>query len=266
MSLRLYTVDELIPAVPPPGGAPARQAPTTQVMVQVDGWPGNIFRLWLPEHVGQVWANWHANVAHQDFVRTQESALLWTFTSASGIRIEAEATPQGHLLTLTVRVTNGSDQELHHMAVANCIQFPLAPDFACGDLSRIFIRTSSQWQSLRALKPKSDYPHFFRRGLKPADGTVGWGGDLGHLFESTEADHALMVCVATDGRRCVGTASDDCEYLFHNRANQNLWCIHSTQAAVPVIKKEQTATFHQRVYFVDGGLTDCIKAFEGDGY
>jgi len=262
MSLRLYTADELIPAIPPPGGAPARQAPTTQVMVQVDEWPGNIFRLWLPEHVGQIWGNWQADVAHQDYVQTQQGGLLWAFTSTSGVRIEAEATPGDRILTLAVRITNDSDQALNDMAVANCIQFPLAPEFACGDLSRIFIRTSGEWQSLRVLEPRSDYPHFFRRGSKPVDGKVGWGGELGHLFENTEADHPLIVCVGTDGRRCVGTASEDYAYLFHNCANHNLLCIHSTQAAVPVVEQEQTVTFCQRVYFVDGGLSDCVEAFE----
>ena len=166
------------------------------------------------------------------------------------------------MLTLAVRITNGSDQALHDMTVANCIQFLLAPEFACGDLSRIFIRASGEWQSLRVLEPRSDYPHFFRHGSRPADGKVGWGGELGHLIESTEADHSLIVCVAADGRRCVGTASDDYAHLFHNRANPNLWCIHSTQSAVPVVEQGQTATFCQRVYFVDGGLTECIGAYE----
>lgn len=36
-----------------------------------------------------------------------------------------------------------------------------------------------------------------------------------------------IVCVATDGIRAVGTASEDYRFLFHNRANVHLWCVHS---------------------------------------
>lgn len=231
-------------------------------MVLVNEWPGNIFRIWLPEHVGQIWGNWQADVAHQDFAQTQKGGLLWSFTSASGVRISAEATPCGRMLKLAVRITNGSGKALRDMSVANCIQFPLAPEFSCEDFSRIFIRTSGEWQALRALEPISDYPHFFRHDSKPANRKIGWGGNLVHLFESTEVDYPLIVCVAKDGRRCVGTASDDYDYLFHNRANHNLLCIHSTQSSVPVVAQGQTATFCQRVYFVDGGLFDCVEAFE----
>ena len=45
LTIRLDTERRFIPAVPPPGGAAARTGPTTQVLVSVEEWPGNTFRL-----------------------------------------------------------------------------------------------------------------------------------------------------------------------------------------------------------------------------
>ena len=233
-------------------------------MIEFDQWPGNTFRLWLPEHVGQIWFNWDVHTAHQEFSRTRNGGLLWSFQTSHGANIESEVIPDDASLTLEVRVTAGADVALHDLAIVNCLQFPLAPDFACGDFSRIFIRTSGVWRSLAELQPKTDYPHYFRDRKKRSDGKVGWGGDMGDLFETIQADHPLMVCVARDGTRAVGTASDHCEYVFHNRANPNLWCIHSTQAPAPIVKPGQTVAFRQRVYFVNGGLPKCVRASEDD--
>src|SRR5579859_5438294 len=54
MTFFIDTLDEFIPSIPPPGGSPARQSATTQVTVKVGEWPGNVFRMWMPESVGEL--------------------------------------------------------------------------------------------------------------------------------------------------------------------------------------------------------------------
>ena len=58
----------------------------------------------------------------------------------------------------------------------------------------------------------------------------------------------------------------DYEHLFHNRANPELLCIHSSQRPVPALAPGRTAAFVQHVYFVEGGIQECVlnEAFEAD--
>jgi len=96
-------------------------------------------------------------------------------------------------------------------------------------------------------------------------GGLSWlEGRLAYANQLAEADHPLMVCVSRDGQRAVGTASERFLFLFHNQGNPHLLCIHSQQEPLPVLEKGQTAVFHQAVYFVEGGLSACVEAFESD--
>ena len=251
LTLKLDYEDEFIPAVSPLGGAPNRSTPTTQVLVTVEEWPGNVFRLWAPENVGLLWHNWRHGGARQTFSRA-DGGLTWRLEDESGWTVETSLRVRGAVLTIETRVDNGSDAVLPHVSSANCVQFRRAPDFACDDFSRIYIRVEGEWSSLASLRPRSDYPHYLRSDISGHDGRVGWGGNLSHLFEPVRSDHPLMVCVSRDGRRAVATASSDYEHLFHNRANPELLCIHSSQRPVPALAPGRTAAFVQHVYFVEG--------------
>ena len=262
MPFTLESKDEHIPAVSP-GSAAQRPAPTTQVMATLAEWPGNTFRIWMPENVRPLWDNWEADAAHQDFEKTRGSGLRWSYQRRPEARVEAEVAARDQTLTMECRVTNRSASDLEDVGTTHCLQLSLAPDFACGDFSRLYVRSDGQWRSLASLEPHSDYPHYFRVGRRSA-GQVGMRGDMSPLYEKVEVDHPLMVCVAKEGDRCVGTASDDYRYLFHNRANQHLWCIHSQQMPVATLSPGETVEFRQRVYFVDGGLEECVAAYDAD--
>ncbi len=261
LTLKLDYEDEFIPAVSPKGGAPNRSTPTTQVLVTVEEWPGNVFRLWAPENVGLLWHNWRDGGTRQEFSRS-DGGLLWREKGESGWTAEVRLLPRGAVLAIETRVHNGSDAALPYVSSANCVQFRRAPDFACDDFSRIRIRVDGEWTSLASLRPGSDYPHYLSSAIVDHDGRVGWGGNLSHLFEQVRSDHPLMACVSKDGRRAVATASADYEHVFHNRANPELLCIHSAQRPVPELAPGRTAALTQHVYFVEDGIQECVEAFE----
>jgi hypothetical protein len=264
MKFVLGALDEFIPSIPPPGGSPARQSATTQVTVEVVEWAGNIFRMWMPESVGELWSNWSPDSAHEDFEPTRQNGLLWKFEGNRDASIEVELTPLEYSLLLESRVTNRSKSDLSQVRVSHCLQLSQAPDFACGDFSRIHIRSNGKWEPLSALEPTSDYPFYYRAGFFSGGG-IGWdGGKLAHCNQAAEADHPLIVCVSREGNRCVATASEDYWFLFHNRRNEHLRCIHSQQSPVPTLRPGETATFRQKIYFVDGGLARSVAAFEAD--
>jgi hypothetical protein len=105
---------------------------------------------------------------------------------------------------------------------------------------------------------------YYRRGFF-ADGRPDrWAGRFSHSNQPAEADHPLIVCVARDGRRALGTASEDYQCVFHNAHYEYLRCIHSQQAPLRVLGPGERATFCQKLYFVQGGLADCIEACEAD--
>ena len=263
MKFDLSVSDEYIPAKPPAGwDHKARMNPTTQVSAALSDWPGNAFRFWLPENVGALWNNWTPEEAHQDFTPTEREGLLWSLKRDATVSIEVEVEPRANKLSIESRVENVSDSDLSDVTVTVCLQLSQAPDFACDDFSRIFIRTAGEWRSLEALAPATDYPQYLSPELRATSKDIRLGLALHRLNEDLAADHPLMVCLSRDGDRAVGTASADFQFLFHNRANENLLCIHSQQRPVAALSAGATATFRQKVYFVDGGLAECVSAFE----
>jgi len=240
-----------------------RQNPTTQVGITIDRWTGNTFVLWLPEAVGDLWQQWDAKVAHQEFTSTKLGGLLWTYKGNPVGFIRTELIPDRNSLLLETRVTNHSLQELVKIYAQNCIHFSKAPDFICDDFSSIFLRTKKEWHSLASLKPTTSFPHYYREGY-PSRGRI---DPLEHAFgdirQDASVDYPLIVLISRDGTRAVGVASEDFEFLFHNQM-EYLRCIHSDSGSPPPVQSGETVTFRQKVYFVEGGLMDCVAAFEKD--
>ncbi len=262
--------DGLIPSVSPRGGMGARRHATTQLLLQVEGWHDNLFRMWAPEHVGNIWSQMNPATAHQAFETTADG-VRWGHTAPDGASIDvtidqrsrdAQPSRDDAVVSIAVRVTNGNSVPLDGVGVANCLQLAMAPDFACGDYSRIFARVRGAWLALAEMELSSDYPHLPAETRRESGGRMVWGGDLSELFEPTSVDHPLMVCVARDGARAVATASAQLDYLFHNRANPHLLCLHSTQQIVDGIQPGGEHTFVQRVYFTEGGIDGAVALFD----
>ena len=243
-----------------------RKNPTTQVGITIESWPGNTFILWLPEVVGNLWQQWNAKVAHQDFISTDKGGLLWTFNDNPEGLIRTELIPQKNSLLFETQVTNRGKGELLKLYVQNCLHFSKAPDFICDDFSRIFIRTNNKWCSMASLNPTVSYPYYFRVGY-PSRGRIDpdpTEHKAGGVRQAASIDHPLIVLVSKDGTRAVGVASEDYEFLFHNNGLEYLRCIHSESGCSPPVLTGEKVTFRQKVYFVNGGLIDCVAAFEKD--
>ena len=266
MQFSLETENETIPSVNPPGeDRPQRNHPTTQILVRIKEWPGNTFRLWLPEHVApDLWSNYHQEEAAQAFGPNGNNGLIWRTTRNPTVIIEADLKSRNSSILMEVRIKNRGSDDLMNVATMNCVQLSQAPDFACDDLSRLYIRSDDQWRPLSHRKPISDYPTYYRPGYLE-EGSVGiWGGKLDHLTEAVRADHPLMVCLSKDGQRSISTAADHYYFLFHNQANKQLLCIHSNPEPRPVLRPGETAIIRQTVYFNNGGLMACVTAHDAD--
>ena len=240
-----------------------RKNPTTQVGIAIERWTGNTFVLWLPEAVGTLWQQWNTKVAHQDFTATKCGGLLWTYEGNPAGFIRTELIPQRNSLLLETQITNRSPQELVKLYVQNCLHFSKAPDFICDDFSRIYLRTKNEWHFLSSLKPTTSFPRYYREGY-PSRGRIDpTEHDFGDIRQDASLDYPLIVLVSKDGTRAVGVASEDYEFLFHNPM-EYLRCIHSESGCPPSLPPWKTVTFRQKVYFVEGGLVDCVAAFEKD--
>ena len=70
-----------------------RKNPTTQVHIRIAEWPDQTFLLWFPEVIDNVWAQWDAEVAKQDFTISAQGALIWQRRFADRASVLATMTP-----------------------------------------------------------------------------------------------------------------------------------------------------------------------------
>lgn len=246
-----------------------RKKPTTQVAVHIDRWPGQVPLLWLPESVADavsdLWDQWDPAVdPHQDFISSAGGGLSWRFAKNTKANITSRLVPRRNSLLLEVRVKNTSKSDLKEVSIQNCIVLSRAPDFACDDFSRLYIRTNGEWRTLKALGVTDDVPMFYRPGFLESGRSDAWHGHFARHNQKVRADHALMMCTSKQGERTIGTASDHFQCVFHNHGIKYLLCIHSQQEPVSVLRPGEGFTFRQVVYFVEGGIQDCILRFEDD--
>jgi hypothetical protein len=240
-----------------------RQVPTTQIAIEVKQWPGNTFLLWMPEEVSPFWCDWDPQTGLQRFERTQRGGLFWELKQNPKCLITAELIPLHNTLLLEVKVTNRTDRKLDWIMVQNCFHLSAAPDFAQDDLKQLHIRTDGKWRTLEELKPGLNYFGYSRKGFLESGKTDTWLSCWKESVQESRADCPLMVGTSVDGRRCIATASSDYVCLFHNRMKY-LRCMHSQQAALPVLEAGRTAVFRQWIYFFDGPMEKFISAVEND--
>ena len=241
-----------------------RDSPTTQVAIHIDQWPGQVPLLWLPEAVSDLWVQWDPAVGHQDFINSAGGGLYWQFAKNPKANIISSLVPRRNSLLLEVRVKNTSESDLKEIAAQNCILLSRAPDFACDDFSRLYIRTNGEWRSLKALGVTDDLPMFYRPGFLESGRTDSWRGRFVSHNQKARADQALMMCTSKHGERTIGTASDHFQCVFHNHGIKYLLCIHSQQEPISILRPGEEFSFRQVIYFIEGGIQNCISKFQDD--
>ncbi len=105
---------------------------------------------------------------------------------------------------------------------------------------------------------------YYRKGFLESGRRDAWGGKFRQLNQPQRVDHPLIACKSKDGRKTVGTVSEDYQCVFHNRSIRYLLCIHSQQAPLEVLRPGQEHVFRQCIYFIDGGIGDAVEAYEKD--
>jgi hypothetical protein len=238
-----------------------RKNPTTQIAITIKEWSGNTFLLWLPEAVPPIWNQWTAAVAHQDFRDNESGGLVWSYTKKNLAHLSAELQPKARSLVCTVRVKNLSAQVLDNVCAQNCLHFSKAPGFVCDDFSRILIRTEGQWKTLKDLQPTCGLPMYYRPGFLESEKIDMWRGRFRRTNQPSRADHPLIICLDKEEQRAVATASADYQCVFHNRDSKYLRCIHSQQAPVSSLPPGEAAIFRQWIFFVEGGVSECLRHF-----
>ena len=247
-----------------------RKNPTTQVHMRVVEWPGQTFLLWFPEVIDNVWAQWDADVAKQDLTISDEGELVWSRQFEGKASVVATMTARDDSVSLEIRVKAAPDHDIKLASPANCLHFSAAPEFACSDFSRIYVRVQKQWRSFLDLRtapgaPKSQSPAsvIYREGFLESKRLDIWKGHVENRTMPDRVDHPLILCRSRSGNRGVATASEDYQGLFYNQSQPYLLCIHSAQAGV-AIPRGKEAVFREIIWFVDGGIQDVVAAYDRD--
>ena len=120
----------------------------TAVVIEVEGWPGNEFGLWLPETVvndgGIEWCNW-AGEASQTWEHTNDT---WTWSkSLNGFSITSSllADPRNGCLWYRHSFMNDSQQELVGLSTQTCFHLVDAPQFISIRGERIWACLDGKW-------------------------------------------------------------------------------------------------------------------------
>ena len=247
---------------------------TTQVEIQVSGWPEDVFCLWLPEGVladfdDKLWSNGNAEQARQNFHDVAGNALGWQYEDER-CRLTASITASKETAELACFVMNKSDKVMDNVYVQNCLHFPKAPSFRGERGDNVFFGSMGQWI------PMSSTQHWFDRADTRLQNTTKFcfreaSLDRGRYLTIREtrnvgperSESSLIVKESADKNRAVGIAArGEWDFVFHN-TNPKLGCIHSQPLPVR-LEPGESVTFRQQIYFCNGGRNAVIEAFKKD--
>jgi hypothetical protein len=244
-----------------------RPRPCTSVTIAVDGWPGNEFRLWLPEtiyHDGKiVWCNWIGD-ARQDFERISDG-LRWT-KQFGDFRIASTIEPDAANSCLWYRnaFTNTSDKTLKNLTTQNCFHMVDAPQFISIRAERIWAQVDGAWMATDKL-PRHQSPDprriiLARKGSRPERKVVP-NKDFPIAELEEEATHPLILVESFGGVGSVGIAARSFKSVFNNN-DCVLRCLHSEPTPIAELKPGETRDQQAAIVFQKGGRDALIAHFE----
>ena len=235
-----------------------RENGCTLLAIEVAGWPGNEFGLWLPETIyllGKViWGNWWDN-AHQDF--EQDVRGRWTTKrSLDHFAVTSTLTPDSSLRCLWYRHTfhNTCGETLRELNSQTCFHLVNAPQFISLQGSRIWANLDGRWMTTdkveRDQSPDPRRVTFLKQGLR-AERTVVPSKGFPSAIMPEAAHHPLFIAENFAGDGCVGIAARNFERLFNNN-DVILRCIHSESVAIERLEPGETAHQDSVIIFYNG--------------
>src|SRR5262245_45800523 len=239
----------------------------TLLAIEVAGWPGNEFGLWLPETVYSlgkvVWGNWWDN-AHQDFKRDARghwttSRTLDQFTVTSTLAPD----PANACLWYRHTFRNTGSETLRDLNSQTCFHLVDAPQFISPDGSRLWANLDGKWMTTDKVEcDKSPDPRrvsFLKEGLRKERTVVPSQGFPSAIMPEA-AHHPLFVAESFTGNACVGIASRNFEKLFNNN-DSILRCIHSESSPIKQLEPSETAHQDSVLIFYDGNHREILEHY-----
>jgi len=249
-----------------------REKGCTLLAIEVAGWPGNEFGLWLPETIyleGRVvWGNWWDH-AHQDF--EQDTRGRWTTKRAlDQFSVISTLTPDPAARCLWYRhiFRNTGNETLHDLNSQTCFHLVNAPQFISLQGSRIWANLDGHWMTTdkveRDQSPDPRRVTFLKHGLR-TERTVVPSKGFPSAIMGEAAHHPLFIAENFAGDGSVGIAAKDFEKLFNNN-DPILRCLHSESMAIKQLEPGETAHQDSVIIFYNGDhraiLEHYIKRIE----
>ena len=235
-----------------------REKGCTLLAIEVAGWPGNEFGLWLPETIylsGKVvWGNWWDN-AHQQF--EQDARGRWTTKRAlDQFTVTSTLTPDPAKACLWYRHTfrNTGSATLHDLNSQTCFHLVNAPQFISLQGSRIWANLDGKWTTTdkveRDQSPDPRRVTFLKQGLRTERTVVPSKGFPSAIMPEA-AHHPLFIAENFEGNGCVAIAARNFERLFNNN-DPILRCLHSESLAIKQLEPGETAQQDSVIIFYHG--------------
>ncbi|MEW5979365.1 MAG: hypothetical protein AB1898_26520 [Acidobacteriota bacterium] len=250
----------------------------TLLAIEVAGWPGNEFGLWIPEvifarlqpepdPVNKVfWANWtnQPSGVHQDFEQDASGRWIWKHTLEQFV-VTTTLTPDPARRCLWYRHSfrNTSSETLYSLDSQTCFHMVNAPQFISLQGSRIWANLDGQWMTTdkvpRDQSPDPRRVSFLRRGLRTERTVVpSKGMPSAHMPEA--AHHPLIIAESFSGDASVGIASRDFEKLSNNN-DSILRCLHSEPAPIKKLDPGETAHQDAVIIFFNGDHRAIVEHY-----
>ena len=194
-----------------------RKNPTTQIGIRIAEWPGQRFILWLPEWINDLWWQWDPPVAHQEFHQNRSRWAALGVHRKSKARITAELIPRKAALLFEVRVKNLTSED--------CCTWGYR--IACRSRRRRTSPAATSRSSTCVWQGSGDPgrighhrspAHVLLGGISQSGRIDAWQGKFKSHNQKERVDYPLMIVRSRDGRRAIGTASEDYQCVFHNHS------------------------------------------------
>lgn len=250
----------------------------TALVIEIQGWPGNTFGLWLPENIdvnnGYVWTNWKdkdvwpdwmPGDVYQNWEKGPDGSLRWK-KSFEEFDFMSELVPDedNFCIWYRHRFTNTSNSILRELNANACFHLSNAPQFISVTGERYWACIDGKWTtSDKAPREKSPDPRrigFLREGLR-SERTVVPNYTFPSAMMPQHSSHPLIIAESFDGKASVGIAARH----FHDVWNNNdsiLRCLHSNSEPIEILPPGETKIIEGVIIFYEGNHKDLLAHYE----